>query len=105
MNQHFQATQGILQSYVGTGESMGEAQLPVCLKKKPYSCGRKFKGLTSLEDIDTITWVEFMDVFNNTYYPEQVHEQKARHQFQRSGMQLMQETCKEQSHSVYDHYL
>ena len=23
---------------------------------------------------DTITWVEFMDVFNNTYYPEQVHE-------------------------------
>ena len=29
---------------------------------------------------DTITWAEFMGVFNNTYYPEQVREQKA-HEF------------------------
>ena len=27
---------------------------------------------------DTITWAEFIDVFNNTYYPKQVCEQKAR---------------------------
>ena len=27
---------------------------------------------------DTITWAEFIDVFNNTYYPDQVREQKAR---------------------------
>lgn len=26
----------------------------------------------------TITWVEFTDTFNVTYYPEQVREQKAR---------------------------
>ena len=27
---------------------------------------------------DTITWAKFKDVFNNTYYPEQVREPKAR---------------------------
>lgn len=52
--------------------------LPTCLlEEEVYSGGRLFKGPTSLEGrFDTIKWVEFMDMFKNTYYPKHVREQK-----------------------------
>lgn len=50
----------------------------MCIGRSDLLVGSSSKNQVCWWQIDTITWIEFIKVFNVTYYPKQVREQKSR---------------------------